>query len=115
LPSPLPPFRTEIDPQLERVRRLEHHDPPGGDRHLPTGFRIAADALAFFAVAASSTRSCSKRTTCPLLVKGSTGTTGKEWPFLANALISQGIYRQATFRAERAVPKSKPSPVAERQ
>ena len=54
-------------------------------------------------VAASSTRSCSKRTTCPLLVKGSTGTTGKEWPFLPNALISQGIYRQATFRAERAV------------
>jgi hypothetical protein len=32
-----------------KVFELEHHDPPGRDRDLPTGFRIAADALAFFA------------------------------------------------------------------
>jgi hypothetical protein len=49
LSSPPLPFRTEIDPELERVRRLEHHDPPGRDRDLPAGFWIAGDALVFFA------------------------------------------------------------------
>src|SRR5690606_24847933 len=35
-----------VHPILEHVRRAEDQHPPGADRHLLAGLRIAADALA---------------------------------------------------------------------